>query len=77
MFKIDEVRPIPPSRQSYPWESLEAIGQSFLITEDHDAGYKFARQLVYAKNNSAKSKDSGIKYKAVKEPEGMRIYRVS
>ena len=60
----------------YDWENLVAVGDSFVLTEaEHGAGYKFARQLVFAKNQTEIRNGSPSRFKCEKTSEGMKISR--
>ena len=63
-------------RNKYDWASLVNVGDSFTLTEaEHGAGYKFARQLVFARNQTCKRQGLETRYKCVKVVDGMKIYR--
>ena len=59
------------SRTFYPWEDLAEIGDTFITTNKH------ARQLVYAKNNSNKSKGVSQRYRAFKRGTQYVVERIA
>ena len=62
----------------YPWDTLKEVGDSFTLTEaEHGAGFKFARQLVAAKNRTMLNRGSTDRFKCEKTVEGMKISKVS
>jgi len=61
----------------YPWGTLKEVGDSFTLTEADGAGFKFARQLVAAKNRTEVKRLTGVAYKCQKVDGGMKISKVS
>ena len=64
-------------RNSYPWHTLVNVGDSFTLTEADGAGFKFARQLVFARNSTCKRQGKEDRYKCEKIVEGMKVSKVS
>ncbi len=65
-------------RNKYPWDSLVEVGNSFTLTlAEHSAGYKFARQLVFAQNATRVRQNKPERFKCEKTAEGMKISRVA
>lgn len=62
-------------RFRYPWKSLSEIGASFTIPPENTAGVTNARQLCYAANKAAIRKESPVRYKAAKQPDGSVIVK--
>jgi hypothetical protein len=61
----------------YPWDTLKEVGDSFTLTEADGSGFKFARQLVQAKNRTETKRVTGVVYKCQKVDSGMKISKVS
>lgn len=64
-------------RYRYPWHLLDEVGKTFLIERQFETGYRHARQLVYAKNQTAKRQGSPVSYKCTKTDAGMLVSRVA